>query len=345
MPANVQSMAYYDEPPWHRLGRPVPKGVTAEKMIRAAGLDWEVELQPARGARKINNKGEFSRYEVVRLPRQRISKEQGSLFGTGRPPRPEVSGEQVSLGLVTRRYQPLQNAEAFSFFDSVVGDGKAYFETAGALGDGERIWVLARMPEPMEIVRGDECWRYLLLSNAHNGEGSVIVKFTPVRVVCQNTLMLAMEDGQKAYRVRHSKMMQFRLNELTEFLAITQKMFLEAGALFKRLAGVEITEARLVQYLEALFPKTESQKREGRMPPKWIRIQELLDTVDNLQWPGVKGTLWGVYNAITRFEDYKVPVQEEGPDQRLERIWFGSGSDVKLKALQKALVLSNAWLN
>ena len=98
MTANVQSMAYYDEPPWHRLGRSVPKGVTAEKMIRAAGLDWEVELQPARGARKINNKGEFSRYEVVRLPRQRISKEQGSLFGTGRPPRPEVSGEQVSLG-------------------------------------------------------------------------------------------------------------------------------------------------------------------------------------------------------------------------------------------------------
>ena len=108
-------------------------------MIKAAGLDWNVELQPARGARQINSKGQFSRYEVVRLPKPGFSK---------RP---------ISLGLVTRRYQPLQNAEAFKFFDSIVDVGKAYFETAGALGDGERIWVMARMPEPMKIVRGDEC--------------------------------------------------------------------------------------------------------------------------------------------------------------------------------------------
>jgi phage/plasmid-like protein (TIGR03299 family) len=107
-----------------------------------------------------------------------------------------VAGDGVVLlGVVSRRYQPLQNAEAFEFFDLIVS---AYFETAGALGEGERIWVMAKMPEAMQIVPGDECLKYLLLSNTHTGEGSVTVKFTSVRVVCQNTLIMAMEDGQKA---------------------------------------------------------------------------------------------------------------------------------------------------
>ena len=106
-----------------------------------------------------------------------------------------------------------------------------------------------------------------------------------------------------------------------------------------------MTEERLLQYLDAVFPKTPRQKAEGKEPPKWTYIRELLDTVPDLQWPGVRGTLWGGYNAITYFEDYKQPIQEEVPDQRLERTWFGSGADVKLKALQKAEVLSEAWLN
>jgi phage/plasmid-like protein (TIGR03299 family) len=327
MPANVQSMSYYDKIPWHGLGKAVPKGVTAEEMIKAADLDWEVKLQPARGSRKINDRGEFSRYEVVRLPR------------------PGNSEEHISLGLVTRRYQPLQNAEAFKFFDSIVNEGKAYFETAGALGDGERVWVMARMPESIEIVRGDKCWNYLLLSNTHNGEGSVTVKFTFKRVVCQNTLMIALKDGQKAYRVRHSKQMQFRLEELADFLAITQDTFLRAASLFQRLAGVQVTKERLQEYLNAVYPTTDRQKKEGTVPPKWIHIYRLLDTVPDLQWQGVKGTLWGAYNAITRFEDYKMPIQEEEPDQRLERTWFGSAADLKLKALQKAHELSDTWKN
>src|SRR5437867_6063609 len=126
MPANVQTMAYYGKIPWHGLGTQVAKGVTAEQMIRAAGLDWEVELRPARGARKINPKGEFSRYEVVRVPR------------------PNTKENEVLLGVVSRRYQPLQNVEACVFFNPIVGAGKAYFETAGAWGGGERIWVMAK---------------------------------------------------------------------------------------------------------------------------------------------------------------------------------------------------------
>ena len=262
MPANVQTMAYYGEVPWHGLGKQVPKGLTAEQMIRAAGLDWEVELRPARGAQEINRKGEFSRYEVVRVPRANTKE------------------NEVLLGVVGRRYQPLQNVEAFGFFDPIVGERKAYFETAGALGEGERIWVMAKMPQAMEIVRGDECFKYLLLSNTHSGDGSVIVKFTAMRVVCQNTLMLAMEDGQKAYRVRHSKQMQFKLDELAGFLAITQEVFLKAEELFKRLAKVQMIEDRLEHYLEAVFPRSDEQKKKGEKPLRWGFLQEVFETAE-----------------------------------------------------------------
>lgn len=325
MPANVQTMAYYGEVPWHGLGKHVPKGVTAAQMIRAADLDWQVELRPARGAREINRKKEFSRYEVVRVPR------------------PNTKETEVLLGVVTRRYQPLQNLEAFAFFDPIVGEHKAYFETAGALGEGERIWVMAKMPAAMEIVRGDECFKYLLLSNTHSGDGSVIVKFTTVRVVCQNTLMLAMQDGQKAYRVRHSKQMQFKLNELAEFLAITQEVFLKAEEQFKRLAKVKMIEDRLDHYFEAVFPRSDAQKKNGDKPLRWGYLREIFETRKDLQLPGVRGTLWGAYNAITRFEDYKQPQQEEQPDQRLDRTWFGGGAETKLKALTKAAELANSW--
>jgi len=320
-------MAYYGEVPWHGLGKRVPKGITAEEMIQAAGLDWEVDLRPARGARQINKKGEFSRYELVRLPR------------------PNTREAEVLLGVVSRRYQPLQNKEAFSFFDPIVGEKKAYFETAGALGEGERIWVMAKMPDAMEIVRGDECFKYLLLSNTHTGEGSVVVKFTSVRVVCQNTLMLAMDDGQKAYRVRHSKMMQFRLDELAEFLAITQHVFQRAEEEFKRLAKVQMTSDRLDHYLDAVFPRTAKQKKEKAIPQRWTFLQEVFETQPDLQVAGVRGTLWGAYNAITRFEDYKQPRQEEVGDQRLERTWFGSGAEIKLRALTEASLLAKSWLN
>ena len=325
MPANVQSMAYYGEEPWHGLGTMVEKGLLAKGMIRAAGMDWEVVTRPARGAEKINRKGEYSRYEVIRVPRA------------------ETGETEVLLGVVSRRYKPLQNAEAFEFFNPLIGEEKAYFETAGALGQGERIWVMAKLPGVMEIVSGDECYRYLLLSNTHSGDGSVMVKFTSVRVVCQNTLMLALEDGQKAYRVRHSKRMQSRLDELAEFLNLTQNVFMKAEECFRRLAQTKMTQERIEAYFDAVFPQSKTQKERGEEPTKWDHLYQVLHGRPDLQMPGVRDTLWGAYNAVTRFEDYKQPPNPEQPEQRLERAWFGGGADIKVKALEKAVELAGTW--
>ena len=170
-----------------------------------------------------------------------------------------------------------------------------------------------------------------------------MVKFTSVRVVCQNTLMLAMDDGQKAYRVRHSKKMQFKLDELSDFLAITQDVFLKAEETFRRLAKIEMVGDRLDCYLEAVFPLSATQKKSGTKPARWDFLHQIFESRPDLQLPGVRGTLWGAYNAITMFEDYKQPQNEERPEQRLDRAWFGGGADIKLKALVKATELATAW--
>lgn len=317
MPHNINSMAYYGEKPWHKLGQAIPARATSGQMIVAAGLDWEVTARGARGAGK-DKKGRYSMYEIVREPRA------------------ETKEQEILLGVASRFYVPLQNHEAFSFFDPVVGNNKAVFETAGALGRGECVWVLAKMPEAMEIVPGDECRRYLLLSNRHDGKGSVTVKFTSIRVVCQNTLMLALKDGQNAYRVRHTKVMTERLAEVGEVLAMAHKVYEECGEVFKKMAKMSLTKNKLDEFLQAVYPLTEPQKRSAKRPEKWVRIDQLIEESDDLTLPGVKGTMWAAYNAVTYCEDYRQTRTPEDPNARLNRVWFGAGADTKLKALEAA---------
>jgi phage/plasmid-like protein (TIGR03299 family) len=327
MPANVQAMAYAGEVPWHGLGQRVAPGVHATEMIKAAGLDWTVEKRPARGAKPVKKLRDgterYTRYEIVRMPRA------------------DTEEQEVTLGMVTDKYQPLQNCEAFEFFDPIVDQKAAYFETAGALGEGERVWVLAKMPDVIQVVRGDECQKYLLLSNTHSGQGAVIVKFTAIRVVCQNTLLFALQDGQQAFRVRHSKIMTHRLREINDLIAAANEVYGRAAELMGAMAKTQLTSKLLDDYLQAVLPKSEAQRKGGQTPPKWLHIRELLETTSDLQMDGVRGTLWAAYNAVTRFEDYR-QVRDEVAGARLDRVWFGSGAAVKLRAIQAASDLMQA---
>ena len=325
MPANVGSMAYVGKEPWHGLGQRVESVVHAEQMLKAAGLDWTVEKRPAPGARSLRKTlygdDRFSRYEIIRLPR------------------PKTDEKEVVLGIVTDRYTPLQNREAFEFFDPIVDQKMAFFETAGVLGDGERVWVMAKMPEVIEVVRGDECQKYLLLSNSHTGQGSVLVKYTAIRVVCQNTLILALQDGQPAFRVRHSKIMTDRLRAISELIAIAIDVFTQAHEVFKRMASTDLGNGLLERYLEVVFPQTPAQKKKGAEPPKRQHVLHTLETTDNLQGRGVRGTLWAAYNAVTQFEDYRQSTRES-PEKRLDRVWFGDGAKLKVQAFQAAKELA-----
>jgi hypothetical protein len=196
MPHNLFNgrLAFVDVP-WHKLGTRVPASVTAAEMIEAAGLAWKVTLPPAPGARLIDpDSSTYDRYLIIREP-----------FGD------ETEG--VALGLVGSGYVPLQNLEAFSFFEPFIRNGWATFHTAGALGNGERVWVLAKMSGQIMIGRDDPIDKYLLLSNTHDGTGAVSIRFTPIRVVCQNTLNWAEEGGSSVISVRHSKNIAKRLKD------------------------------------------------------------------------------------------------------------------------------------
>lgn len=329
MAHNIDSMAYVGEVPWHRLGAKVPAGINAEEMIRASGLDWTVVKKPVGRAQPAQ------RFVLVRKARGPA----------------EVD---LELGVVSGRYEPLQNTEAFRFFDPFIQQGVAFFETAGSLGDGGRVWVLARLPGQIEVVPGDEVSRYLLLSNSHDGRGAVTIKFTPIRVVCQNTLILATKEGEKGHLVRHSKKaMPLRLGEVAQMAGLFQSTFDEAAASFRAMARVQMTAQRLEEYLEALFPRTDKQALSGDRPDRWGRVTEVFENPARNGLTGhARHSLWGAYNAVTYVEDYRSTEGKTRPtadaaaalaDARLNRVWFGTGADLKLKALETGLKLAANW--
>jgi len=304
------TMAYVDETPWHRLGERVHESVTSKEMCRAAGLDWAIRKEPAPGARILNLKKQtYERYLVFRDP-----------------VKDEVA--PVALGLVGERYELLQNAEAFSFFEPFIESGFASFHTAGALGNGERVWVLAKIKGEMKISAEDIVDRFLLLSNSHDGTGALTIRFTPIRVVCQNTLNIALKRGSGVISIRHTRNLSQNLAKAQqeELKHVIEKVFGEAQAVFCKMAERRLSGAEPTRVLEGIFPRKDKDKE----PDRWVRVRGVLND-ENVTPIETKDTLWGLYNAIIRDEDYRQS-RESTTEARLSRVWFGSGCDLKLQA-------------
>lgn len=311
------TMAFVGITPWHGLGIQVPPDVNANELIRKAGLDWRVEKIPAPGARVMKETGPiYDRYLIQREKRHDES-------------------EDVALGMVGAAYEPLQNSDAFKFFEPFIDSKFAQFHTAGALGNGERIWVLAKLNSQIMVAGDDAIDRYLLLANSHNGEGAVSVRFTPIRVVCQNTLNLAIKQGGKsAISIRHTRNIDRNLAkaQAVELKEIVIRVFEEAASSFGRMAIYKLGPENRERMLEALFPRTELQKQKNERPERWQRIEMILED-EKVTPKRTANTLWALYNAIVRDEDYRKS-REAGSDARLERVWFGAGENLKLRTLE-----------
>ncbi len=318
MPHNLfrNQMAFVEEVPWHGLGKAVPASVTAAEMIEAAGLQWKIKVEPAPGARIVHEKQKtYDRYLIIRE-------------------RTRGEDKDPVLGLVGRRYVALQNSEAFSFFEPFVRNGWATFHTAGALGNGERVWVLARLSDHTEVVPGDTVDKFLLLANTHDGSGAVTIRFTPIRVVCQNTLNWAEKGGTSVISVRHTKNIVENLKKKAHKLKhIIDKVFSEIDTLFGNMAARCLNAKDTDEFLELIFPRTQKQKGARQEPESWARVREVLDD-EEVTPAATRDTLWALYNAIVRAEDFRAARQD--PSGRLERVWFGSGHELKLRALDYA---------
>lgn len=332
MPHNIANingkpaMMYSGQLPWQGVGKRLNGPVTAREAIKEAQLDWEVAkvpiyLKPTKHYKAIANK-----FAVVRT-------DSGNLK------------DVVALGVVGKTYQPLQNTDAFEWFDPIVGKGEAVYHTAGALWDGEHVWILAKLPGKIRVVGEDIAEKYLLLSNSHDGSSSVRVKFAPIRTACLNTLLMPSSVGTRI-RVRHNRQLHAHLSAATVNLGIINACFSAIGANFQLFAGVRMDEQRLTEYLGAVFP--EPANKDDQRAMKYVtkargQARYLFEMGKGNDQAQVRGTLWAAYNGVTEFVDYSSSPGH--PHRRLDSIWFGGGYLTKAKAYREALAGVARWKN
>jgi phage/plasmid-like protein (TIGR03299 family) len=314
MSHQINSMMYVGEAPWHKLGTKLEKPATAEQAIEASGLDYTVAKRPLKAI--IHG----HRYSDV-----------PDNFATVRMDTGDV------LGVVGNRYQPIQNRDAFAFFDALVGEGEAIYETAGALGKGERIWILAKLPGYIKVRGKDIVGKYLLLTNSHDGSSLVRAKLTPIRVVCNNTLSAALSGAEEEVRVRHTPNAADKLEEAHKLLGLTNELYQQLDYIFNRMALKKVTNKQLLDYVKSLIPDNEEAEKNTRTENIRNAILELHESGQGAEL--CRGTLWGAYNAVTEYTDHLM--HGANPDKRLNSIWFGGGERLKLKAYQAAESLLN----
>jgi len=304
---------YSDGVPWHKLGTRLDNPATSKEAIEAAGLDFEVVLKPVHTYVDFDEKLIPNKYATVR------------------------SDTNDVLGVVGARYQPIQNREAFTFFDSLVGEGEAIFHTAGVLSKGERIWVLAKLPDYIKIGKKDIVDKYLLLTNSHDGSSVVRAKLTPIRVVCNNTLSVALTGTQQEVRIRHTVSAVDKLEEGHKLLKLSNSLYEQLDSIFNKMALRKISDKQLMDYVKTLVPDNPESKYHTRTEN--IR-NSILDLHESGQGADLsRGTAWGAYNALVEHVDYFQGSKQ--PDKHLKSIWFGSGERLKLQAFKLAQKMMN----
>ncbi len=323
MTAELESMFYYGETPWHKLGKEVPNALTAQEAIVAAGLDWDVE--------KVNLFTNFKGSKVKVEGKQAI--------------RRQTDGHV--LGIMTPQYTPVQNRDAFKFFDSVTGTGEAKYHTAGSLRDGKRIWMLAKLDKNGPInIKGDAIDKFLLLMNSHDGGTSLKMFFTPIRVVCMNTLSMAESGAGKAetFKSTHLGNIYKRMDAAREILVMCTKYYENFEVQANRLAQLQLPPGDLPKLLVAAFGTTGSIRPEDAVdlsmfsPQKKTEMEHVINLFEGagkgLGRDGIRGTKWAAYNSIVEHIDYgkQVNKRSKSPeDTRLEIAW-NWGTPIKNRA-------------
>lgn len=225
MAALVETMFSTREKPWHGLGSVVMEAPTSADALRLAGLDWNVIQEPVYTC--FQEKAEGYRANVR-------------------------DSDRKVLGIVSDRYRIIQNKDAFSFTDELLGKGVRY-ETAGSLQGGKKIWLLARLPREY-IIAGERISPYIVFSNTHDGSGSVKAAVTPIRVVCNNTLNLALSTARRSFSMIHTGNIHDKIQEARETLFMAEKYMDCLGTEFEQLRRQKLTDEQVKEYIEILLP-------------------------------------------------------------------------------------------
>lgn len=321
------AMAYYGEEPWHKLGQKVDHAMTAAEAITAAGLDYEVEKRPI-----------FVKNSNIKSPLDPIFEPVKDQFAVVR------KDTNDTFAVVGRVYRPLQNKEAFSFFDSIVGTKEAMYHTAGALFKGQKIWLLAKLPGTIEVAKDDTVEKYLLLYNTHDGTSTVQIMFTPIRVVCYNTLSSALGEAgdSKRVKLRHTINIASNLDGVRDQLGIANSYYKVFEEMSKHLVSKNVTQSTVDALLESLNLGKVKADESTRTANIRDQIINLYENGKGNSLPGVRGTAWALWNGVTEFADHYKTIRAKGTDEnssRVSSILFGSGADLKQTALDNLLAI------
>jgi phage/plasmid-like protein (TIGR03299 family) len=310
----VENMAYAQETPWHGLGVTLEEGDLYDwpRTCTKAGLDWGVELAPLQ---TTDTQAAVEHKAVRRVTDGRM------------------------LAVVGPRFTPLQNRDAFAWFQPFLDAGEASLHTAGSLYQGRRIWVLAKVGRaPLEIVPGDDVERFLLLSNGHDGGHAVRVGFTPTRVVCANTLAAAVGDkASRLIRVAHVSSVRAHLDNVREVMNLANQRFEAAAEQYRRLARRGVNAADLRRYVERAVQPKDGQEMTDRLKAVIDRVVGLAEEGRGNALPSVRGTLWAAYNGVAEWLAY---CRGRTQQTRLASLWFGEAVELNRHALETALEMA-----
>ena len=313
------------EKAWHGLGQIVQDYPSSSEAIKHAGLDYTVEK------RKLftldNDSQQENPEETIVVPEIEVP----NYFATLR-----TDTEQV-LGVVGKDYEVVQNVDAFSFFDAIVGGEGIQYETAGALGKGERIFITAKLPGYIKVGREDLIEQYLFLTTSHDGYGSITAAFTPVRIVCNNTLNAALRNFSNSIRIRHTANAKERLEQAHKVMGISNQLAGQLETIFNQWSAVRVTDADLQQLIRmAMVPNKEVLDNINSC--NWDELStnfnnicnavyEYAHTSDTQQTDTTKGSLFGFYNSITGyFQNVRSYKNEEA---KLKSLLYGGTAQAR----------------
>ncbi len=279
MAANVETMFYVRETPWHGLGTRVMEAPDSSNALKMAGLDWTVEQEP------IYTDGQYIKGYKANIR----------------------SSDKKVLGVVTDRYKVVQNEEAFAFTDALLGEGVRY-ETAGSLQDGKKVWMLAKMPQEY-IMMGEHISPYLVFSNSHDGSGAIRVAITPIRVVCNNTLNLALDTAKRSWSMVHTGDVQAKIEEAKNTLFMAEKYMTSLGKEFEQLRSMQLTDAQVQEYIEVLLPYDKDSTPLQRKNIRNLREDLNARYFDAPDLLSVGKNAYRFINAVSDFATHANPIR------------------------------------
>lgn len=353
MAHELETMFYVREVPWHGLGTRLKHAPTVADALRLAGLDWTVEL------RKVVLVEDTERCDSLDQCREVMARCVVRM------------SDGAILGVVGLDYEPCQNVEKLDVIAPLIESGAAWLDTAGSLRGGKRVWLQANMGLEADVIKGDPVTHRILVSGSHDGSLAVRIQDTEIRVVCNNTLTYA-RDERGGIRIKHTRNVHKRMDDVTTVIGEARESFAKAIESYRYLAGRKMSASQTRDYVKGVFGTGKAKPVQAApMAPKMDaadifpgmfgesgklttltaddvldtsgdrvteRVMRLVESGAGADIPGVQGTAWGAYNAVT---EYLTHERGTNPDGRLDSNWFGNNAALNTRALEMALEVAS----